>query len=175
MLSSVAAPIFFLCSHKNIEPSASAFEGVYRLWQVGVFTHAIVLLSFYHPLPPPTPPNLSSRMASSRPTRSQGGPYQSLSALEITWRDRQQFLQSKGYMLRPRLRPGWTPSWLQTGTYWRRAEDSVELPVSRIGSTRESSYPSCYRDAHCWLMQLEWRTESLSISSKLRLVTRNRV
>lgn len=72
-------------------------------------------------------------MASGVPSQSRGGPYQSLSELEITWRDRQQFLQSKGYMLRPRLRPGWTPSWLQTGTYWRRAEDSVELPVSRMG------------------------------------------
>ncbi|KAN0131631.1 Protein kinase-like domain containing protein [Lactarius tabidus] len=71
-------------------------------------------------------------MASSRPSRSRGGPYQSLSELEITWRDRQQFLQSKGYMLRPRLRPGWTPSWLQTGTYWRRAEDSVELPGRQL-------------------------------------------
>ncbi|KAH8987869.1 kinase-like domain-containing protein [Lactarius akahatsu] len=57
-----------------------------------------------------------------------GGPYQALSSHEITWRDRQQFLESKGYMLRPRLRPGWTPSWLETGTYWRRAEDSAKLP-----------------------------------------------
>ncbi|EIM91026.1 uncharacterized protein STEHIDRAFT_72737 [Stereum hirsutum FP-91666 SS1] len=30
---------------------------------------------------------------------------------EIPWRDRQLFLQSRGYMLRPRLRPGWQPSW----------------------------------------------------------------
>jgi len=36
-------------------------------------------------------------------------------------------------MLRPRLRPGWTPSWLRTGTYWRRAEDSAPLPVSTNG------------------------------------------
>ena len=62
-----------------------------------------------------------------------GGPYQSLSSLEIKWRDRQTFLQSRGYMLRPRLRPGWTPSWLETGTYWRRSEDSAELPVSVMG------------------------------------------
>src|SRR6266702_6380133 len=49
------------------------------------------------------PSHLSSPMASSIPSRSPGGsylrlggPYQFLSALEITWRDRQQFLQSKG-------------------------------------------------------------------------------
>ncbi|KAI0287518.1 hypothetical protein BC826DRAFT_1108366 [Russula brevipes] len=58
-----------------------------------------------------------------------GGPYQYLSSHEITWRDRQQFLESRGYMLRPRLRPGWTPSWLRTGTYWPRAEDSAQLPA----------------------------------------------
>lgn len=51
-------------------------------------------------------------------------------------------------MLRPRLRPGWTPSWMQNGTYWRRAEDSVQLPVStrfryRVGAlTRCQSRPS---------------------------------
>lgn len=71
-----------------------------------------------------------------------GGPYQSLSSYEITWRDRQQFLESKGYMLRPRLRPGWIPSWLQSGTYWRRAEDSAELPVSIIVHLAERPYSS---------------------------------
>ncbi|KAI9438640.1 kinase-like domain-containing protein [Lactarius indigo] len=67
-----------------------------------------------------------------------GGPYQSLSPDEITWRDLQPFLESKGYMLRPRLRPGWSPSWLMTGTYWRRAEDSAPLPhrPSLVDATR---------------------------------------
>ena len=68
--------------------------------------------------------------AQSQSSSQSGGPYQTLSEHEIAWRDRQPFLESKGYMLRPRLRPGWTPSWLRTGTYWRRAEDSVPLPVS---------------------------------------------
>ncbi|KAH9962898.1 kinase-like domain-containing protein [Russula dissimulans] len=51
-----------------------------------------------------------------------------LSPHEITWRDRQLFLESKGYMLRPRLRPGWTPSWLSTGRKYYLFEDSVCLP-----------------------------------------------
>ncbi|KAH9003433.1 kinase-like domain-containing protein [Lactarius hatsudake] len=66
--------------------------------------------------------------AHERTPLGSGGPYQSLSPNEITWRDLQPFLESKGYMLRPRLRPGWSPSWLMTGTYWRRAEDSAPLP-----------------------------------------------
>ena len=53
-----------------------------------------------------------------------------LSSYEIMWRDRQPFLESKGYMLRPRLRPGWTPSWLATGKSRLFCEDSARLPVS---------------------------------------------
>lgn len=30
---------------------------------------------------------------------------------EVTWRDKQPLLESAGYMLRPRYRPGWVPSW----------------------------------------------------------------
>ncbi|KAI0081936.1 hypothetical protein K474DRAFT_1768164 [Panus rudis PR-1116 ss-1] len=30
---------------------------------------------------------------------------------EVFWRDHQQWLEQKGYMLRPRYHPGWVPSW----------------------------------------------------------------
>jgi hypothetical protein len=30
---------------------------------------------------------------------------------ELWWRDHQKWLQECGYMLRPRYRPGWVPSW----------------------------------------------------------------
>jgi hypothetical protein len=76
----------------------------------------------------------------SRTTFGPGGPYQTLAEHEIAWRDRQPFLESKGYMLRPRLRPGWTPSWIRTGTYWRRAEDSAPLPVSANALTHDVSH-----------------------------------
>ncbi|VDB85840.1 unnamed protein product [Peniophora sp. CBMAI 1063] len=48
--------------------------------------------------------------------------------LELAWRDRQVFLQSRGYMLRPRLRPGWVPSWRTTGKSIFNSEDSFALP-----------------------------------------------
>ncbi|KAJ7147612.1 hypothetical protein C8R43DRAFT_889589 [Mycena crocata] len=34
---------------------------------------------------------------------------------EIYWRDHQQWLETCGYMLRPRFRPGWRPSWIAQG------------------------------------------------------------
>lgn len=54
-----------------------------------------------------------------------------LSSHEVVWRDRQPFLESKGYMLRPRLRLDWTPSWLTTGKPRLSCEDSSRLPVSQ--------------------------------------------
>ncbi|KAI9428515.1 hypothetical protein H4582DRAFT_676776 [Lactarius indigo] len=54
-----------------------------------------------------------------------------LSSQEVKWRDRQLFLESKGYMLRPRLRPGWEPSWISTGRHYEFFEDSARLPLRR--------------------------------------------
>ena len=87
--------------------------------------------------------------AQTQSTSQSAGPYQTLYEHEITWRDRQPFLESKGYMLRPRLRPGWAP-WLRTGTDWLRAEDSAPLPVSRNDLTRNVSHFLRLRVAHCW-------------------------
>lgn len=54
-----------------------------------------------------------------------------LSQVELVWRDRQPFLQSKGYMLRPRLRPGWIPSWTNSKSLAtvELCEDFTSLPV----------------------------------------------
>ncbi|VDB85818.1 unnamed protein product [Peniophora sp. CBMAI 1063] len=59
---------------------------------------------------------------------------------EIRWRDRQIFLQSKGYLLRPRLRPGWTPSWLSNGKHPMKCEDGIALPAraNLVDATRVS-------------------------------------
>jgi hypothetical protein len=46
-----------------------------------------------------------------------------LRASEIPWRDRQPWLEEQGYMLRPRYRPGWIPSWKKSGKRWQDAED----------------------------------------------------
>ncbi|KAH8976632.1 hypothetical protein EDB86DRAFT_3021619 [Lactarius hatsudake] len=55
-----------------------------------------------------------------------------LSTHEVKWKERQLFLESKGYMLRPRLRPGWTPSWISAGMHessYEFFEDSARLPL----------------------------------------------
>ncbi|KAI0057008.1 hypothetical protein BV25DRAFT_1995244 [Artomyces pyxidatus] len=49
--------------------------------------------------------------------------------LEIRWRDRQVFLESRGYLLRPRLRPGWIPSWLTNGKRFYMCEDGIWSPA----------------------------------------------
>ncbi|KAH9899125.1 kinase-like domain-containing protein [Epithele typhae] len=42
----------------------------------------------------------------------------SKSLLRVQWRDHQQWLEKHGYLLRPRLRPGWVPSWTGTKKLW---------------------------------------------------------
>ncbi|KAK7692291.1 hypothetical protein QCA50_003916 [Cerrena zonata] len=46
---------------------------------------------------------------------------------EVWWRDHQVWLAERGYMLRPRYRPGWVPSWKGTGECWQRFEDGPSL------------------------------------------------
>lgn len=56
-----------------------------------------------------------------------------LDATERSWRDRQVFLQSRGYMLRPRYHPDWVPSWVKDPTLDHEdCEDYVEHPVRLI-------------------------------------------
>ncbi|KAL6303435.1 hypothetical protein BKA93DRAFT_788470 [Sparassis latifolia] len=49
----------------------------------------------------------------------------SLLPIEIFWRDRQVYLEQHGYLLRPRFRPGWSPSWLGTDIAPNFCEDSI--------------------------------------------------
>ncbi|KAK7692249.1 hypothetical protein QCA50_003874 [Cerrena zonata] len=46
---------------------------------------------------------------------------------EVWWRDHQIWLAERGYMLRPRYRPGWVPSWKGTGERWQAHEDGLLL------------------------------------------------
>ncbi len=58
-----------------------------------------------------------------------------LSEYEICWRDRQVFLESKGYLLRPRYRPEWRPSWFTDKSRPQHEfEDYWQLPVSRCSN-----------------------------------------
>ncbi|RDB20135.1 hypothetical protein Hypma_012979 [Hypsizygus marmoreus] len=45
---------------------------------------------------------------------------------ETVWRDRYHFLLSRGYKLRPRYHPEWTPSWLETSADPWNCEDGIE-------------------------------------------------
>ena len=60
--------------------------------------------------------------------------YNKISSLlpdEVAWRDRQPYLQSHGYMLRPRYQPGWIPSWQQRKPdVYHDEEDLVSSIVS---------------------------------------------
>lgn len=47
----------------------------------------------------------------------------SLSEGEIWWRDHYKWLDERGYQLRPRLTPGWVPSWLGKDVWPRFCED----------------------------------------------------
>ena len=42
---------------------------------------------------------------------------------EIWWAAHQEALEHAGYMLRPRYRPGWKPSWVETKKYLFDFED----------------------------------------------------
>ena len=55
--------------------------------------------------------------------------FASLSPREAFWRGKQAFLQSRGYMLRPRYHPGWTPSWNLEEPVNILPEDAIMYPV----------------------------------------------
>ncbi|KAA1478172.1 hypothetical protein DENSPDRAFT_660464 [Dentipellis sp. KUC8613] len=66
---------------------------------------------------------------------------------EKWWRDRQPMLESRGYMLRSRHRPGWTPSWLSKGEHYSYGfEDSImkTFAVYNIDATRISDGAPVY-------------------------------
>ncbi|OSX65919.1 hypothetical protein POSPLADRAFT_1052589 [Postia placenta MAD-698-R-SB12] len=50
-----------------------------------------------------------------------------LTDAEYYWRDHQPWLQECGYMLRPRYRPDWVPSWLGTKKLFSQCEDGYGL------------------------------------------------
>ncbi len=50
--------------------------------------------------------------------------------IEAWWVERQEALEPVGYMLRPRYRPGWKPSWTDTDKQYFRCEDGQSKAVS---------------------------------------------
>lgn len=57
-----------------------------------------------------------------------------LSNTERKWKNRAEMLEQEGYTLRPRLRPGWTPSWLESGQHPMGCEDGERLPVDTFSN-----------------------------------------
>ena len=49
---------------------------------------------------------------------------------EKWWVQRQEALEQAGYMLRPRFRPGWQPSWTGTNKKYYKFEDGQSVVVS---------------------------------------------
>ncbi|KAF9782666.1 hypothetical protein BJ322DRAFT_1142979 [Thelephora terrestris] len=68
---------------------------------------------------------------------------------EMKWRDRHGMLKREGYILRPRLRPGWKPSWLRSGKNPLDCEDGEPLPLRSkcVDAThRESGRMVCIKE-----------------------------
>jgi hypothetical protein len=63
-----------------------------------------------------------------------------LTPLEEKWRDRHGMFKAEGYEFRPRLRPGWKPSWLESGAHPFDCEDGELLPVSRRAKYVDPSF-----------------------------------
>lgn len=61
---------------------------------------------------------------------------------ETYWRDLFSFLESRGYTLRPRYRPGWEPPWPPTPEIpFASTEDCIGLPVCNFREILHSYQP----------------------------------
>jgi hypothetical protein len=49
---------------------------------------------------------------------------------EKWWVERQEALERAGYLLRPRYRPGWQPSWTGTRKFYLKFEDGQHITVN---------------------------------------------
>jgi hypothetical protein len=72
-------------------------------------------------------------------------PLGGIDEIEASWVERQEALERAGYMLRPRYRPGWKPSWDGTNKLYFSCEDGQDRavrihPFSRLLTVYEFSY-----------------------------------
>lgn len=66
---------------------------------------------------------------------------------ETWWVERQEALEQAGYMLRPRYRPGWKPSWAGTDKYHGSFEDGQLWLVRGDTPLLQSLRSSRFRNA----------------------------
>lgn len=107
-----------------------------RFGRVSIYSaltmNCLVFLSFLESFPPSHLAMTSSlnEASSSAPQKMTTDElYGTLDVWEAPWRDKQLFLQSRGYMLRPRYRPDWIPSWRTSDENPFYAEDGILAPV----------------------------------------------
>lgn len=62
-----------------------------------------------------------------------------LTPAEQAWSSHQYYLESNGFILRPRLRQGWKPSWLETGEDPSKFEDSIRITELGIADAIRAS------------------------------------
>ncbi|KAL6300708.1 hypothetical protein BKA93DRAFT_865912 [Sparassis latifolia] len=70
----------------------------------------------------------SPEQAQNHAEQTRNGMY-SLNTAEIFWRDRQPYLDERGYALRPRYHQNWSPSWQGTNMEPMFCEDSIRLII----------------------------------------------
>ncbi|KAA1478170.1 hypothetical protein DENSPDRAFT_845355 [Dentipellis sp. KUC8613] len=89
-----------------------------------------------------------------------------LTPSEMWWRARLPMLEARGYTLRTRYRPGWTPSWLGTGTYRGRVEDGVTKTgkIDNMDAIRISDGTPVHVKALVPYSDGEERTEELDVA-----------
>lgn len=75
---------------------------------------------------PSTPIAGNSHNFHSEPPDRQVG---ALGVTEEWWRDRYDEIAERGYQLRPRYKPNWQPSWLESGKNFYSAEDGQPSKV----------------------------------------------
>ena len=66
---------------------------------------------------------MSEGIAEFLETFDTGAELGDIDPVEAWWVERQEALERAGYMLRPRYRPGWKPSWAGTNKEYSRCED----------------------------------------------------
>ncbi|KAI0786629.1 hypothetical protein C8Q75DRAFT_808160 [Abortiporus biennis] len=77
-------------------------------------------------------------MASNGPSKVSRDFPRDLFENEIFWRDLQPWLETKGYMLRPRYKPDWKPSWKKGDNEWKFEDSNVNVQRAVMDATRIS-------------------------------------
>ncbi|KAI0669455.1 kinase-like domain-containing protein [Trametes maxima] len=74
---------------------------------------------------------VSAEVAQRHAEQTRKGLYDLLPA-EIAWKDRYEYLEARGYKLRPRYHPKWKPSWVGTKIAPNFCEDSIRIINFRV-------------------------------------------